>query len=1111
MHKGTRRLTAAVFMVGALIAAALALPSANDVDAAPGDQVDLMLVIDGSGSINATDWALQKDGYAAALADRLAFPLDGSVRVGVVQFFTSAALEIPLTAIDSQAALDALISRVLAIRQRGSSTAPGTGIVTATNEFTANGRDGVQWSMCLSTDGTTNTGTSLTSAATTATGAGVDRLAVVAIEDGSFTGATARSHYGPHVFGGGTVSVARNATDFASLITGGCLNPTLSLRALEVNQVVQTWDRTVPLVAGKPTLVRAFVEDPTNEGVTSSARLYGYRNGVELPMSPLVPTNASEQIVVPSDVTLRSVRRDPERSLNFELPVEWRSGSIDLVIQTPGGLDCTEAPAVDDSCRASVAFVAGQPLDLQLSAVRYDVGGSSLRPTAGQLREQAARVESAFPVPSVNVSFGTTFNYGRNPGAVRVVSDMEAARQIDCPNCENLRYSYALGAQPEGESAGGRAAGVPSWVSFGYAFDTENEGSTGFARNIASHEVAHSLGIHHATDESAYGLTGGFAWWGRQARGACGEESDRSAPRFPHFGNLGFENDTALLGPLGRADSEVWGVDIRNLETSDALGIVDPRRNSELMSYCAPNEGQGLFPSAFTLANLRTALGARQASGGGGGGGGRIEQRDVRLVRGLIDLELQTSTWDPVIAVPGGRMPEAAPGEFQLVVRDISGNALSSTAFTPSALHAAGEHGEGLAMFVVPVPEPGPTATSISVERDGAVVGTIAATPSAPTVAITSPLQGAGIGGPTTFTWEAADADGGELTSTVAFSRDGGDTWTTIAVDSPEQSIEVSPETLGYTVDGALRVTVSDGFHSSTSVVGGLTVPGTRPTLAISSPVDGREYSGFQNIELEAGATDPDGDVDPSMIQWTSSLNGPLGAGAQRSVSAESLAEGTHVITATVIDAQGLEATASVTIDVRRIPRPVEVDDTDGDGVPDINDNCPTVPNADQLDGDGDGVGDACTTPTTTTTTTTTSTSTTTTSTTTTAPSTTTTTAPDGRPKFSYSFASLWGTSIAGSDLRVEANDYELRHSDGSVRRFRASTGETTLRITRSWLPWLYNGDVRLKDPSTGRQVVGSVVMFPDGNNSGGFSGLFVGTEGGIVSIGSVTIDVDGG
>jgi hypothetical protein len=38
--------------------------------------------------------------------------------------------------------------------------------------------------------------------------------------------------------------------------------------------------------------------------------------------------------------------------------------------------------------------------------------------------------------------------------------------------------------------------------------------------------------------------------------------------------------------------------------------------------------------------------------------------------------------------------------------------------------------------------------------------------------------------------------------------------------------------------------------------------------------------------------------------------------------------------------------------------------DTDGDGIPDSRDNCPTSPNPDQADSDGDGIGDACDTPT---------------------------------------------------------------------------------------------------------------------------------------------------
>jgi hypothetical protein len=36
------------------------------------------------------------------------------------------------------------------------------------------------------------------------------------------------------------------------------------------------------------------------------------------------------------------------------------------------------------------------------------------------------------------------------------------------------------------------------------------------------------------------------------------------------------------------------------------------------------------------------------------------------------------------------------------------------------------------------------------------------------------------------------------------------------------------------------------------------------------------------------------------------------------------------------------------------------VDDRDGDGVLDTDDNCPTIPNRAQLDSNVDGIGDAC-------------------------------------------------------------------------------------------------------------------------------------------------------
>ena len=48
--------------------------------------IDIGIVVDGSGSIDSSDWQLQREGFSTALRDPANMPLDGSVALTVVQF-----------------------------------------------------------------------------------------------------------------------------------------------------------------------------------------------------------------------------------------------------------------------------------------------------------------------------------------------------------------------------------------------------------------------------------------------------------------------------------------------------------------------------------------------------------------------------------------------------------------------------------------------------------------------------------------------------------------------------------------------------------------------------------------------------------------------------------------------------------------------------------------------------------------------------------------------------------------------------------------------------------------------------------------------------------------
>ncbi len=209
-----------------------------------------------------------------------------------------------------------------------------------------------------------------------------------------------------------------------------------------------------------------------------------------------------------------------------------------------------------------------------------------------------------------------------------------------------------------------------------------------------------------------------------------------------------------------------------------------------------------------------------------------------------------------------------------------------------------------------------------------------------PAVAILSPTDAAVLAvdaGPVTLLADASDPQDGDLTAAVSWNSnlDG-------PLVSPVQLTAGSHQISAQVID-------SVGFAAADSV--SVTVV-NKPVITLLAPLESPVLMGEgESLLLSANAEDvEDGDLSES-IEWSSSIDGFLGQGAQLQAV---LSPGDHTISATLVDSDGLAPTETPSFAVAVLP------DSDGDGVPDALDNCKDTPNPDQSDVDGDMIGDLC-------------------------------------------------------------------------------------------------------------------------------------------------------
>lgn len=178
----------------------------------------------------------------------------------------------------------------------------------------------------------------------------------------------------------------------------------------------------------------------------------------------------------------------------------------------------------------------------------------------------------------------------------------------------------------------------------------------------------------------------------------------------------------------------------------------------------------------------------------------------------------------------------------------------------------------------------------------------------APVVTITAPLTGSFIEGTSlTFTAMAIDDTTENLTEEIS--------WTS-SLDPVGQVFGTGGTVARALPLGAhtITATVTDRSGVSGSASVAVTITRRGPPVVTITSVPGLT-TGI-GVSFQATAIDPeDGDISTDIV-WESTLDGQLGTGALL-VRAGGLSEGTHIVTATVTDSDGLTGSdaASVTVD----------------------------------------------------------------------------------------------------------------------------------------------------------------------------------------------------
>ncbi len=278
----------------------------------------------------------------------------------------------------------------------------------------------------------------------------------------------------------------------------------LTISGLEITQAVQTVDNSVPLVAGRPTVIRVYPHTNTIEQVNNvTVAISATRNGVELAGSPLT--------VGPTSVLTNPGRSNINSSFNARLPSDWLSGAVTLQVTIDPANSIEEKDESNNSSTTILTFNTVPDLNVTVVPIDHYVDREYIGPSTYDYIQSI--LMKTYPVKAVNITDHPNFDFDGSlitmEGWNTLLDRILTMRITEHAPASQVYY----GVIPVEDGSG------HTWIYYGQGIQGNGEvgarGAIGLASSsrygvnggvLAAHEIGHNLGRLHSPCGASSGI-----------------------------------------------------------------------------------------------------------------------------------------------------------------------------------------------------------------------------------------------------------------------------------------------------------------------------------------------------------------------------------------------------------------------------------------------------------------------------------------------------------------------------------------------------------------------------------------------------------------------------